>query len=124
MFENLKHWIIKKLGAVPAHQTSATAVAEGYASSSYKELLYKQEHQIAALQAKIDAYEAQQDNDVLADIHQLFVKQTEKGIRKYGETVKVENLSAVEWCQHALEECADNMVYMASLKKKLERGEF
>lgn len=124
MLEHMKNWLAEKLKPTTTiNKRLATDVANEYAISTYKELLHKQGHKIAELEAKVAAYEAQRGNDVLADIQQLFVRQTEKGIRKYGETVKVENLSAVEWCQHALEECADNMVYLMALKKQLERGE-
>ncbi|UED81934.1 hypothetical protein FH508_0008570 [Lysinibacillus sp. CD3-6] len=121
MFKHIKTWLAEKLGKrtlnVEVDKTRTEITVK------YIRLFQQQEHKIAELEAKVEAYEAQQGNGVLADIQQLFVKQTEKGIRKYGDTVKVDNLSAVEWCQHALEECADNMVYLSSLKKKLERGE-
>ncbi|MFE3573932.1 hypothetical protein [Lysinibacillus sp. NPDC059133] len=119
MFKKLKAWLENK---VPTKK-SATTVAEQYASDYYRELIQSQTHLIVQLEAKLAAYEAQKSNSVLADIQQLFVTQTNKGIRKYGETVRAENLTPVEWCQHALEEHADSMVYLMALKKSLEESE-
>ncbi|MEB2279687.1 hypothetical protein LAV73_06690 [Lysinibacillus xylanilyticus] len=119
MFEQMKTWLVSKF----RNKKSATAVAEQYASDYYRELIQSQTHLIVQLEAKLAAYEAQRSNSVLADIQQLFVNQTNKGIRKYGETVRADNLTPVEWCQHALEEHADSMVYLMALKKSLEESE-
>lgn len=119
MFEQMKTWLGNKIPT----KKSATTVAEQYASDYYRELTQSQTHLIVKLEAKLAAYEAQQSNSILGDIQQLFVNQTNKGIRKYGETVRAENLTPVEWCQHALEEHADSMVYLMALKKSLEESE-
>ncbi|MGE7946495.1 hypothetical protein [Lysinibacillus sp. NPDC093688] len=122
MFEQIKKWLMKKLDIKSPVIKSATTAAEQYASDHYRDLTQSQTHLIVQLEAKLAAYEAQQSNSVLADIQQLFVNQTNKGIRKYGETVRAENLTPVEWCQHALEEHADSMVYLMALKKSLEES--
>jgi len=96
--------------------TSQEAILE------YEQTIMQQQFKISELEKRIKAYEALQQNEVLFEIQQLFVRQTEKGISKYGAPVKAENLGAEEWIQHALEECADNMVYLTALKKKLEKG--
>lgn len=119
MLNHLKTWLASKLGS----KKSATTVAEQYANEYFRELIQSQTHLIVQLEAKIAAYEAQQSNTILADVQALFVKQTEKGIRKYGDTVRADNLTQVEWCQHALEEHADSMVYLMALKKSLEESE-
>lgn len=119
MFEKIKAWLGNKI----LTKKSATTVAEQYSSDYYRELTQSQTHLIVKLEAKLAAYEAQQSNSILGDIQQLFIKQTNKGIRKYGESVRVDNLTAVEWCQHALEEHADSMVYLMALKKSLEESE-
>lgn len=119
MLNHLKTWLASKLGS----KKSATNVAEQYANEYYRELIQSQTHLIVQLEAKIAAYEAQKSNSILAEVQALFVKQTEKGIRKYGDTVRADNLTQVEWCQHALEEHADSMVYLMALKKSLEESE-
>lgn len=119
MLNHLKTWLVSKLGSAK----SATNVAEQYSNEYYRDLIQSQTHLIVQLEAKIAAYEAQQSNSILADVQALFVKQTEKGIRKYGDTVRADNLTQVEWCQHALEEHADSMVYLMALKKSLEESE-
>lgn len=119
MFEKLKACLGNKIPT----KKSATTVVEQYASDYYRELTQSQAHLIVKLEAKLAAYEAQQSNTILADVQALFVKQTEKGIRKYGDTVRADNLTQVEWCQHALDEHADSMVYLTALKKSLEESE-
>lgn len=90
-------------------------------TAEQKLLIMEQQHKIFELEKRIQAYEALHQNEVLAEIQPLFLNQTIKGISKYGAPVKAENLSTEEWIQHALEECADMMVYLSSLKKKLQR---
>lgn len=91
--------------------------------SYYKGLVEYQSKQIEELEQKVKALEAMQENEVLQDIHSIFVNQTEKGIKKYGDAVRVDNLSTLEWIDHALQEQADNMVYLTCLKQKLIKGE-
>lgn len=118
MLDQLKAWLKKKLEIkTPAGEE------EQYTNNYFRELIQSQTHLIVQLEAKVAAYEAQRSNGILADIQQLFVDQTKKGIRKYGDTVRADNLTPVEWCQHALEEHADSMVYLMALKKSLEESE-
>ncbi|MFJ7647735.1 hypothetical protein ACIQ1H_09305 [Lysinibacillus sp. NPDC097279] len=119
MFNHIKTWLVSKLGS----EKSAATVAEQYAIEYYRGLIQSQTHLIVQLEAKIAAYESQKSNSILAEVQALFVKQTEKGIRKYGDTVRADSLTQVEWCQHALEEHADSMVYLMALKKSLEESE-
>ncbi|GEM_PF-1732779 len=119
MLNHLKTWLASRLG----NKKSATALAEQYTNDYFRELIQSQSHLIVQLEAKLAAYEAQRSNNILSDIQQLFVNQTNKGIRKYGDSVRADNLTPVEWCQHALEEHADSMVYLMALKKSLEESE-
>ena len=123
MFEQIKKWLMKMIDIKRPTIKSAKTVAEQYTTDYYRELIKSQTHLIVQLEAKLAAYEAQQSNSILGDIQQMFVNQTRKGIRKYGESVRAENLTQVEWCQHALEEHADSMVYLMALKKSLEESE-
>ncbi|WP_312506915.1 hypothetical protein [Lysinibacillus sp.] len=118
MLDQLKAWLKKKLEI-----KTSTGDEEQYTNDYFRELIQSQTHLIVQLEAKVAAYEAQQSNGILSDIQQLFVIQTNKGIRKYGDSVRVDNLTPVEWCQHALEEHADSMVYLMALKKSLEESE-
>ncbi len=123
MLEQMKSWLMKNLDIKGPVNSSAAVVAKQYPNDYYRELFQSQTHLIVQLEAKIAAYEAQQSNTILAEVQTLFVKQTEKGIHKYGETVRADNLTQVEWCQHTLEEHADSMVYLMALKKSLEESE-
>ena len=51
--------------------------------------------------------------DVCADIS----RRQQMGIKKYNSTVRDNNLSLVQWLQHAYEETLDNAVY---LKRAIE----
>ncbi|MGE8004362.1 hypothetical protein [Lysinibacillus sp. NPDC093216] len=139
MLEQMKIWLVSKFGNKKSinRRLSSQVTTEGEAIADYKAMLLNREYKIAELEGeiaclkiakaigevRIEAYEAQQSNAILIDIQQLFMNQTKKGIRKYGETVRAENLTPVEWCQHALEEHADSMVYLMALKKSLEESE-
>lgn len=59
------------------------------------------------------------NNEVLLKINLRFRKQVEKGLEKYGETVSPDNLTTIEWIDHAQEELMDAMVYLEVLKEKL-----
>lgn len=86
--------------------------------SYYKGLAEYQNKRITELEHKIKALEAMQENEVLQEIQSILKAQTEKGIKKYGEAVRVDNLSTIEWIDHALQEQADNMIYLSTLKRK------
>ena len=58
-------------------------------------------------------------NPILSDLVNKIEQQTAKGISKYGESVNPDNLSFVEWVEHAMEEMVDNLVYMACAKDKV-----
>lgn len=139
LFNHIKTWLVSKLRSEKAinRRMPPQVTSEQEAIAEYKDLLLKQEYKISELEGeiaslkiansicevRIEAYEAQQSNSILGDIQQLFANQTNKGIRKYGESVRADNLTQVEWCQHALEEHADSMVYLMALKKSLEESE-
>lgn len=60
-------------------------------------------------------------NEVLNEIQNKLINQTQKGLDKYGHTVQVDSLSTVEWIDHAIEETIDKLVYLTCIKKSLER---
>ena len=64
-----------------------------------------------------------QKNEVLNQVQQLLVNQTEKGLKKYGKTVEPGALVPTEWIDHASEEIIDMLVYLQVLKARLKQYE-
>ena len=62
-------------------------------------------------------------NPVLKEVKELLVHQTAKGLDKYGNTVDPEEYTAEQWIDHALQELVDMMVYLVTLKQKLQGQE-
>lgn len=58
-------------------------------------------------------------NTVLNAVNALLIKQTEKGVQKYGQSVTPAKLTTVAWLEHAQEELVDTLVYLECLKQKL-----
>jgi hypothetical protein len=53
----------------------------------------------------------------------LLVSRSNVGIEKYGTTTDRDDYKPSEWCQHAIEEVCDTLVYMMRLKKELQKIE-
>lgn len=60
-------------------------------------------------------------NEILRNIQDKFETQTEKGIAKYGHTVRPETLYVIDWINHTQEELTDGIVYLECLKKVYEQ---
>lgn len=73
---------------------------------------------LSAIQEK---FEAQTQGVERTAILEKFESQTLKGLKKYGQTVADNNLTAVEWIDHAVEELIDYVVYLECLKAKLSQ---
>lgn len=58
-------------------------------------------------------------NPILEEVKVLLEKQTNKGIQKYGTTVKTSDYSLIQWIDHTCEELVDATVYLTTLKHKL-----
>ncbi|KZR58346.1 hypothetical protein [Pseudobacillus badius] len=58
-------------------------------------------------------------NPVLKEVKALLESQTAKGLEKYGNTVDPDEYTAEQWIDHALQELVDMMVYLVTLKTKL-----
>lgn len=58
-------------------------------------------------------------NEILRNIQDKFETQTEKGIAKYGHTLRPESLFTTDWINHAQEELIDALVYLECLKSSL-----
>jgi len=61
-------------------------------------------------------------NAILTQVLNVLVEQTEKGVKKYGESVNPDSLETIEWLDHAVQEHADAIVYLTCLKQKLVEG--
>lgn len=60
-------------------------------------------------------------NEVLRNVQDLLESQTEKGLAKYGHTVRPETLYVLDWINHTQEELTDGIVYLECLKKVYEQ---
>jgi succinate dehydrogenase flavin-adding protein (antitoxin of CptAB toxin-antitoxin module) len=62
------------------------------------------------------------ENPVLSELLKKFFNQAEKGLEKYGELVDVDDLSLLEWLNHAQEELIDELVYLECIKQKVKKA--
>jgi hypothetical protein len=62
-----------------------------------------------------------QNNDILKEVQELLLKQTKKGLEKYGTTVNIDDYSLLEWIDHVLQEKVDELVYLVTLKHKIKK---
>ena len=61
------------------------------------------------------------DSIVNSVIHS-FIQRSNVGLQKYGTTLDRDDLSVLEWIQHAQEEHMDAILYLEKLKKELSHG--
>lgn len=64
-----------------------------------------------------------EQDKILSAIQEKFEAQTSKGVEKYGQTVADNDLTAVEWIDHAIEEAIDHIVCLECLKARLLQHE-
>jgi hypothetical protein len=62
-----------------------------------------------------------QNNDILKEVQELLLKQTKKGLEKYGNTVNPDDYTLLEWIDHVLQEKVDELVYLVTLKHKIKK---
>lgn len=70
---------------------------------------------------KMPIIEPIRENPILTEVQALLATQTEKGLKKYGTTVNVDDYSVIGWIDHILEEKCDEIVYLVTLKHKLKK---
>jgi hypothetical protein len=58
-------------------------------------------------------------DSVVKNILNKFIKRAEFGKNKYGTDLDREDLSVIEWINHAQEEAMDNILYLEKLKQEL-----
>lgn len=57
-------------------------------------------------------------DSIVQSIIEKFQKRSEIGIKKYGTTLDREDLSVLDWINHAQEEHMDAILYLEKLKKE------
>lgn len=82
------------------------------------DLLKQNEELLMKEQARLEV----EANPVLAAVHDKLYRQTEKGLRKYPNTVNPNDYTLDEWLTHIQEEAIDMTVYAEVIKKKLEES--
>lgn len=59
-------------------------------------------------------------NEVLRNVRDRLETQTEKGLAKYGHTVKYKDLELTDWIEHTQDELTDALVYLECLKLSIK----
>jgi len=62
-------------------------------------------------------------DSIVQSILEKFVDRAEMGFRKYNNTLDREDLSRIEWINHAQEELMDGILYLERLKQELNGKE-
>lgn len=60
------------------------------------------------------------EDSIVNEVISKFKSRSEIGIKKYGVTLDREDLTTVQWIEHAIEEQMDNILYLTRIKKDLE----
>ena len=58
-----------------------------------------------------------QNDTVVTSVINQFINRANVGYKKYGKTLDREDLSLLEWVQHAQEEHMDSILYLEKIKK-------
>ncbi len=58
-------------------------------------------------------------DSIIQSVVDKFISRGELGLKKYGTTLDREDLSVVDWINHAIEEHMDAILYLEKLKKTL-----
>ena len=59
------------------------------------------------------------EDTVVKAIVKKFQQRSNVGIKKYGVTLDREDLTTIEWIEHAIEETMDLTLYLEKLKRKI-----
>jgi len=57
------------------------------------------------------------EDSIVASVIQSFKKRSMEGILKYGKTLDRNDLTFLQWIQHAQEEMMDGILYLEKMKK-------
>ena len=58
---------------------------------------------------------------IVKTVVEAFLKRSNEGLEKYGTSLAREDLSTLEWLNHAQEELMDAVLYIERLKKNFEK---
>jgi hypothetical protein len=58
---------------------------------------------------------------IVKTVVEAFLKRSNEGLEKYGTSLAREDLSTLEWLNHAQEELMDAVLYIERLKKFFEK---
>lgn len=59
---------------------------------------------------------------VVQEAIDMFTSRAKKGLETYGTTMDRNDLSLEQWLEHAIEEQADNLLYLIKALKELRKG--
>jgi len=63
--------------------------------------------------------EASNCDTIVQSVVGKFIKRAEFGKQKYGKTMDRDDLTTIQWLEHAIEELMDMLLYLERLKKDL-----
>lgn len=69
-----------------------------------------------------DEYMAPRSSGTEAEVCKDITERQQRGIAKYGTTVRDNPLSLRQWLQHSYEECLDQAVYLKRAMEEIDRG--
>ena len=62
-------------------------------------------------------------DSIVQSILEKFVNRAEMGFNKYNNTLDRNDLSKLEWINHAQEELMDGILYLQRLKQEIQNGQ-
>lgn len=60
------------------------------------------------------------EDSIVNEVVSKFKSRSNVGIKKYGITLDREDLTTIQWIEHAIEEQMDSILYLTRIKKDLE----
>ena len=63
--------------------------------------------------------QSQAPDSIVAAVVQKFLQRSELGQKKYGTTLDRQDLTTLDWIQHAQEELMDGILYLEKLKQEV-----
>ena len=72
------------------------------------------------LQSEVEVIEDEQTDSIVESVINQFKQRSEVGINKYGTTLDRNDLSTLEWIEHAKQEAMDFVLYLEKLKQELK----
>jgi len=64
-----------------------------------------------------------QENPVISNVVQMLLDQQEKGLKKYGTLVNVEDYNLIGWIEHLQQELCDALIYLECVKQRFKPSE-